>query len=507
MATGAVLRAAALATFAALASCTQSPGTPVPATAPGIFDVRAYGALGNGRTDDSGSIRAALAAAARAGGGVIYFPPGTYSIDPAAGPFAVGSHETIVGSGLRSILRVRDHSGPYDFIFGQPAHRVKDVAFIDFRVDQNFAGNRNGNVNPATDAEDVIQLYDFDGVRVDGVDFDPEIGVQAIVLAGPRATDVAIDRCTFRFHRGASSNPFYDNSSVYTEAARVLVRANRFVSSNDQNAVTAIEVHGGPGIDVRDNEAIEFQIGTNVVNSTRGYPDVEAAHAVISQNRFLQTTQAFDLWSVTGRTLRDVAIERNLVTMEQHRQYANTWLGVTFVRGPKSAGIDGAFERVAVEANVFDFRRLYRENVATLSGAGIDAAPKGALRGLEVTGNRIVASPATGIRIGSAATAPQLRDLRFSGNVVSDAGWDPHAVARSRAAVLMQRAWLTDVHVDRNAIVDTGRFGDVREAFSAWAHPLPISRNVTLRDDRILPHGVMRFSVDARVVDDRGTRP
>jgi hypothetical protein len=500
-------RAAALAVVFPLAACTGMPNSLATASGRSTFDVRAYGALGDGRADDSHAIRAAFSAASLAGGGEIYFPPGTYSIDPAAGPFIVSSHETIAGSGTRSILRVRDESGPYDLIFGQPAHRIEDVSFLRFRVDQNFAGNRNANINPTTDAEDVIQLYDFDGVTIDGVAFDPEIGIQGIVLAGPHAVSAGVVRSTFRFHRGASSNPFYDNSSVYAEAARVVVSGNHFASTNDQNAVTAIEIHGGPGIDVHDNDALEFQIGVNVVNSTKGFPDVDAAHAVISDNRFLETTQAFDLWSVTGRVLRDVTIDRNLVTMEQHRQYANTWLGVSFVRGPKSEGIDGGFERIVVDGNVFDFRPLRREKIATLAAIGVDAAPEGPLRQLEVAGNRIVASPATGVRIGMASMTPQLRDVEVTDNTVSDAGWDPHAAARSRAAVLMERAWMTNVHVDGNAILDTGRFGDLRRAFSAWARPLALSRNVTLRDDRILPHGVMRFSVDTRVVDDRGTRP
>ncbi len=47
-----------------------------------FFNVKspAYGALGNGTTDDSGAITAAHAAAVAAGGGVVLFPPGTYRI-------------------------------------------------------------------------------------------------------------------------------------------------------------------------------------------------------------------------------------------------------------------------------------------------------------------------------------------------------------------------------------------------------------------------------------------
>lgn len=50
---------------------------------PGVtawYNVRSYGALGNGSNDDAAAINAAIAAAAAAGGGVVYIPAGTYSI-------------------------------------------------------------------------------------------------------------------------------------------------------------------------------------------------------------------------------------------------------------------------------------------------------------------------------------------------------------------------------------------------------------------------------------------
>lgn len=45
-----------------------------------VFNVRdpAYGAIGNGVADDSAAITAAYTAAIAAGGGIVYFPPGTY---------------------------------------------------------------------------------------------------------------------------------------------------------------------------------------------------------------------------------------------------------------------------------------------------------------------------------------------------------------------------------------------------------------------------------------------
>ncbi|MFC6981096.1 glycoside hydrolase family 28 protein [Microbulbifer taiwanensis] len=52
------------------------------------FDVRDYGASGDGRADDSGAIAAALAACREAGGGRVVLPPGSYR----SGPIHLGSN-------------------------------------------------------------------------------------------------------------------------------------------------------------------------------------------------------------------------------------------------------------------------------------------------------------------------------------------------------------------------------------------------------------------------------
>ncbi len=49
-----------------------------PQTAMGIFDIRTYGAVGDGKAVDSPAINKAIEAAAAAGGGTVLFPPGTW---------------------------------------------------------------------------------------------------------------------------------------------------------------------------------------------------------------------------------------------------------------------------------------------------------------------------------------------------------------------------------------------------------------------------------------------
>ena len=47
-----------------------------------IFNVKTYGALGDGRADDTDAVVAAIAAVTAAGGGTIYFPSGTFMVSP-----------------------------------------------------------------------------------------------------------------------------------------------------------------------------------------------------------------------------------------------------------------------------------------------------------------------------------------------------------------------------------------------------------------------------------------
>ena len=57
-----------------------APFTPLPAGPMGyVFDVRRYGAAGDGKTLDTRAINAAIEAAAAAGGGTVFFPAGTYA--------------------------------------------------------------------------------------------------------------------------------------------------------------------------------------------------------------------------------------------------------------------------------------------------------------------------------------------------------------------------------------------------------------------------------------------
>src|SRR5437016_1357060 len=89
-------------------TCPQAPDLFCATGNPGVFSVKAFGAVGDGTTDDTAAVRAAFAAVPAAGG-TVYFPPGTYIIRPNANAVTmqvVNSNTQIVGVYGSSILKM-----------------------------------------------------------------------------------------------------------------------------------------------------------------------------------------------------------------------------------------------------------------------------------------------------------------------------------------------------------------------------------------------------------------
>lgn len=132
-----VLRSAAGAGGLALAVTAASTGTAAAATT-GVswLNVRDYGALGNGTTDDSGAIQDAIDTASDAGGGTVYLPPGNYACSHSLTPRSNVMLSGDAGATLH-------HTADSTIIYGSA------VAFTDFTV-QGITFLGPVNESPAT---------------------------------------------------------------------------------------------------------------------------------------------------------------------------------------------------------------------------------------------------------------------------------------------------------------------------------------------------------------------
>ena len=101
-----------------------------------LFDVKAYGATGNGTTVDSAAVQSALNAAIAAGGGTVYFPQGTYVVSR----LSFGSNLTIRGAGIGAAVLLCDPSASSGSVICRVSPNgtaATDVVLRDITIDGN----------------------------------------------------------------------------------------------------------------------------------------------------------------------------------------------------------------------------------------------------------------------------------------------------------------------------------------------------------------------------------
>jgi hypothetical protein len=160
-------------TTAAPAPAPAPKPTPTPAPAPGlpgpVFEVKLYGAKGDGVADDTAAMQAALDAAAKAGGGSVHVPSGTFLISH---PLTYGAKVTLSGDGKASrIANTTTRSGD-TFMLRPKANGQAGVTMQRLTFDQRGDWyDRNGDsvndwlldVSGTTDM--VVQDVGFENVR------------------------------------------------------------------------------------------------------------------------------------------------------------------------------------------------------------------------------------------------------------------------------------------------------------------------------------------------------
>jgi len=112
---------------------------------PDRFDVRDFGARGDGRTDDTAAVQKALDAAGRQGGGVVYAPRGNYLF---AGHLTVPSAVTLAGiwesvpahNGLRDRGLPKPTDDGTTFLVTEGAGREDGPAFLTLHTNSTLKG-------------------------------------------------------------------------------------------------------------------------------------------------------------------------------------------------------------------------------------------------------------------------------------------------------------------------------------------------------------------------------
>lgn len=308
------------------------------------INVKDFGAVGDGTTDDAAAIDAAFTAANAAAGSIVFFPAGTYRRTTA---FSIPAYTTVKGEGSQSTKILRAFVG--DFVTSFGAYAVLD----DIQIDGGSTGAGRGVLIPSGQGgqkidRSVIRRFSepclefaadggayFSSTASDFVTTGALGTVASVKVNGtdsaavPRAFHGPSGQGTTLFDFGGASDffatNFYSNGLIYGAAANKVMLDN--VRLGDAAAVT---LNGGDHL-LRGISAIAI-----TVNATGSVLDIQAPSWAItdsgSGNSILMVSRSFTptLTNAGGATLGNATVasrwsrQGRRVTVEYDITWGNT---------------------------------------------------------------------------------------------------------------------------------------------------------------------------------------
>jgi len=449
---------------------TASPSaTPAPAPRPtsiargtavfrpqGIINVRQYGAAGDGATDDTAAIQAAIDAVPAVGGTVL-FPPGTYIVAPQRTVgIVIKSNLRLAGMGTGSVLKIRDHLGDWQRLLAPRnlGGRVENFTVEDLAFDANIANNPESLIDSTVDTtyQTFIHITAGGNLTVQRCRFAPYSGVWAISFNGSGIQNCAVADCYFQFVM-RDGNPDYDNSAVYVEGVNYTFSGNRFesVPMPDRGARACMEAHGGPA-EVFNNTATGFQTILNIVGAYNagGSPGDVYCH----DNTCADALQGIMLWPTLPNNLKNVTVANNTIAIAQSKYGPVDTAGIYVLFSPEAKG---RAENITIAGNAirFEDEGAGRAGPFSYNSSGIGLHNLGGVSGVAIDGNTIELAPAAGVAIGLPEPGRRSFDaVRVTNNRIINPGQNLGFPAYFRAGVLVTST-ASGIEISGNMIADT----------------------------------------------------
>lgn len=239
------------------------------------FNIRSYGAVGDGTTDDLSAIQGAINAAQSAGGGIVFIPKGIYIVSGI--PTITGSNITVQGTGDGSkILLASAALNASGTTIGIWVNGGSNITIRDLCIDGNYANiAKNGTYQSASSLwTPVISKYGSTSVKVykqagSGIDSATYLK-QRMPIRITDAQNVTVENCLLQ--NSISAGVLADSASV-NGCTDILVTNNRIKYTWDNG----VYFHQG----VQYGTAVNNEISDTTYN---GVSAVYCDHIIIANN-------------------------------------------------------------------------------------------------------------------------------------------------------------------------------------------------------------------------------
>jgi len=490
----------------ALGGCTSTPSdlpsrTPSPASRSGtlspgpLLNVRAFGAEGDGRHDDTSALQLALNAVP-AEGGQVHFPQGEYLIRKMSREhfltFRAATRMTGAGIG-KSTIKVANGNGDWtDLLRMASIHDdPRTLSVSDLAFDLNTTGNPITN-SPLESGMSRFVIRCAGGAqgRIDikrcrFIDFS---NVNTLYLAG---IELSIIDCEF-IGAGLNATIGWDHSTIYSvarDSGAIRIEGNHFAGTRSSGGSrTAIETHGGSQV-IRENSITDYLTGVNIT----GIADQITHNVLVTSNKVNGAMIGFRLWSQpyvsvqTGMVaLQGVTLQSNtaIIDSDAWRQTPNATgaYGCGFLLNPDPAT---PMSFVAIEGNDVRYARTNAVTAAPLErlACGVTLSGTGEVRNMSIRNNTFDGCLSAGAMLNSSVV-----NVIVSGNLFSNLATSPLLPADpALRSMLFLGGKVTGLKAQDNVIIDDVDGGRIRQVVGA--RPGLILKTSTIKNNVVTRAG------------------
>ncbi len=433
------------------------------------LSVKDYNAAGDGVTDDTDAIQACIDAVNAAGGGVVFFPAGTYLLRVAQVGSATFKHCLTIYPGIvlcgesheRSVLKLKDAAGNYNAILSRTLvsdSDMHDVGLYSLTIDQNTAGNvpaTLADIANAGCARFALQCYGGHRVTVRNCWFKGIKSINTLTFNAPvgMCTNIQVTGC--RFDMAASAAINNDHSTIYTSASEVVIADNIFQAPapNTFGATCPIEVHGS-NQQIHHNVIKNYQIGCNFTGIAFESDNLHFDHNIIEGACYGVTIWSYFFGgNTTQPALTNSSVSYNLIRLNRDAWPANAAFPLSYGIGVEQIG-NAPMRGIKVNGNqIFFATSIANMGDPDQYACGVDwergtaGSPIGGLgydQDIEIKDNTIVGAYAAGVRV-----VASVRNLTVTGNHIRDCG-------SSAAVAMVNPAYRSGVMLFPNGSACTG---------------------------------------------------